>query len=180
MKPVSLAVLSLLWWAAAVPLPSTAQPGPEVGIQARHDVSPPLRDIPPVSPQPGPHREIPNKRYDRPFRPAAGGEDPLLRSSRAAGPATQSTPAPLRNMEGMSADDNFALLARRFAPADPVGDVGASHYVQAVNLLLSVHTKNTGARIYGPVALRPASAASARPTTTATRSCSTTMPPVVG
>jgi hypothetical protein len=154
MKSVSPAVLPILWMAVALPLPSAAQTGPEASIQARHDVSPPLRDIPPVSPKPGRNREIPNKRYDRPFHPAAGGEDPLLRSSRAAGPATESTPAPLRNIEGMSADDNFALLAMRFAPADPVGDVGASHYVHAINLLLSVHAKNTGARIYGPVALK--------------------------
>ncbi|HEX5759685.1 MAG TPA: DNRLRE domain-containing protein [Thermoanaerobaculia bacterium] len=140
---------------AAVPVPAAAQAPPEVGIQVRQDVSPPLRDIPPVIvTKPGPPREIPNKRYDRPARPPAPGGDPLLGPSQAFGPSTQSTPAPIRNLEGMSADDNFALLAMRFAPADPVGDVGPTHYVQAVNLLLSVHLKSTGARIYGPVALK--------------------------
>ncbi len=139
---------------AAVPVPAAAQPQPEVGIQVRFDVSPPLAEIPPVVPKPGPNREVPNLRYDRPSRPAAPGGDPLLASSQAFGPSTPSTPAPIHNLEGMSADDNFALLAMRFAPADPVGDVGPTHYVQAVNLLLSVHLKSTGARIFGPVALK--------------------------
>jgi hypothetical protein len=154
MRPLPLAVLAVLPLAAVPARAAAGQPQPEVGIQVRFDVSPPLRDIPPVVPKPGPDREVPNRRYDRPSRPAAPGGDPLLLSSQAAGPSIQSTPAPIRNLEGMSADDNFALLAMRFAPADPVGDVGPTHYVQAVNLLLSVHLKSTGARIYGPVALQ--------------------------
>ncbi|HEX3127669.1 MAG TPA: DNRLRE domain-containing protein [Thermoanaerobaculia bacterium] len=151
---VSAAILLLATVSASSAASSAAQAQPEVGIQVRQDVSPPLRDIPPVTSKAGPSREIPNKRYDRPFHRAAPGGDPLLQSSQAFALAIQSTPNPVRNIEGMSADDNFALLAERFAPADPVGDVGTTHYVQAVNLLLSVYLKSTGSRIYGPVALK--------------------------
>jgi hypothetical protein len=141
---------------AMTPAASSLQPAsqPEVGLAERHDISPPLRDIPPAVPKPGPDREIPNRRYDRPRRPPQPGGDPLLLSSQTVGPVAQSTPGLIRNIVGISADDNQRLVASRHAPADPVGDVGASHYVQAVNLLLSVHLKSTGARIYGPVAVK--------------------------
>ncbi|MFL6201718.1 MAG: DNRLRE domain-containing protein [Thermoanaerobaculia bacterium] len=149
MRAFSLVLVTVLLVAAA---PSSAQPPPQVEFQVRHDVSPPLRDIPLAVPEPGPAREIPNKRYDHPVHPRPPMKDPLLQSSQPVGPGTHSTPAPLRSFEGMSADDNFALLALRLAPADPVGDVGPSHYVQAVNLLLSVYNKS-GVRIYGPAPL---------------------------
>ena len=66
-------------------------------------------------------------------------------------PGAAATPAPIRNFEGLSDDDNAAVLGFRVVPPDTEGDVGTSHYVQAINLLLAVYDKATGNRIFGPV-----------------------------
>ncbi|HVF60159.1 MAG TPA: hypothetical protein VNJ70_10155 [Thermoanaerobaculia bacterium] len=62
MRPLSLALMAVLPL-AAVPAPAAAQPQPEIGIQVRFDVSPPLSEIPPVAPEKGPDRVVPNLRY---------------------------------------------------------------------------------------------------------------------
>ena len=157
MRPRFLVLLTVLLFgplaASGAPAPAAVQPVPEIAFALHHDVSPPLREIPPPPPSARPDREVPNKRYDRSIQARPPMEDPLLASSQAFAPGASLTPAPIRNLAGMSADDNAALLGLRLAPADPVGDVGPAHYVHAVNLLLSVHNKATGARIFGPVPL---------------------------
>ena len=154
MRSLPLALMAVLPL-AAVPGSATAQPQPEVGIQVRFDVSPPLARHPAGRPQAGAGPRGPEPALRPPVPP--GGRREAIHSSSLPRPSVRSRralPRPPSNLEGMSADDNFALLAMRFAPADPVGDVGLTHYVQAVNLLLSVHLKSTGARIFGPVALK--------------------------
>nr|MBA2340933.1 hypothetical protein [Pyrinomonadaceae bacterium] len=52
----------------------------------------------------------------------------------AQGPNAVVTPS-APNFEGLSSDDNAAVLGFRVSPPDTIGDVGPTQYVQAVNLL---------------------------------------------
>jgi hypothetical protein len=61
-------------------------------------------------------------------------------------------PAPLANFEGLSNQDNFSIFGGRVNPPDPMGDVGANHYVELINLVLGVYSK-TGTLLAGPVAI---------------------------
>jgi hypothetical protein len=61
------------------------------------------------------------------------------------------TPPPSTVIEGQSDDENALVAGGRVVPADTNGDVGPDHYVQFINLILSVYDK-TGSRIFGPVA----------------------------
>ena len=59
---------------------------------------------------------------------------------------------PSANFEGMSNNDNFTLYGGRVNPPDPVGAIGPNHYVQAINLALSVYARN-GTQLLGPIDL---------------------------
>src|SRR4249919_279673 len=59
---------------------------------------------------------------------------------------------PSANFEGMSNNDNFTLYGGRVNPPDPVGAIGPNHYVEAINLALSVYARN-GTRLLGPIDL---------------------------
>jgi len=138
--------------------PAAAQSGPpggrpEVSAAAHHDVSRPLRDVK-VKPQAArENRAVPNKipldMMSR-HKPSPAAEDQLARQ-QGAGPAISATPAPLRTFAGLSADDDAAFAGGRVVPPDTQGDVGPSHYVQAVNSLLAVYDKTTGNRVFGPI-----------------------------
>ncbi len=133
--------------AAAAPRPDL----PEVSMAVRHDVSPPLASQPVIRPEAKPNREIPNKiPLDLAARHHATppAMDPLLKESEAFGVRT---PSPLLTFEGQSDDDNAAILGGRIVPPDTNGDVGLTHYVQTINLLMSVYNKATGVRTFGPV-----------------------------
>jgi hypothetical protein len=60
-------------------------------------------------------------------------------------------PAPIKNFEGLSNQDNFNVFGFRVNPPDPVGDVGPKHYVEMVNLVFGVYSKKTGDLLLGPV-----------------------------
>ena len=127
---------------------------PEVSMAVRHDVSPPLWKQPVIfrpSKAAQPDREIPNHSpLDLAARhhPTPGGPDPLVSEPIAA------TPAPSSSFDGISDDDNAAILGGRVVPPDTEGDVGLTYYVQAVNLMLAVYRKSDGVRVFGPVATR--------------------------
>ncbi|HOC43163.1 MAG TPA: hypothetical protein PKJ99_09125 [Thermoanaerobaculales bacterium] len=112
------------------------------GLQpvVRFDVSPPLRDIPPV-----PVPEDAGGLMVDPDAPA--GElgpqdvDPVVQGW-AGGP--EMIPAPLVSFPGQT---NLSGVA----PPDPVGDVGPNHYVAMSNLHFAVFDK-AGALLYGPAA----------------------------
>ncbi len=53
-------------------------------------------------------------------------------------------PTPSLTFEGIKNRDNFDVFGFAFIPPDANGDVGANHYVQAVNSLIRVYDKNTG------------------------------------
>ena len=143
----------LLAVAVAVP-PASAQetPGaPAVSVAARHDVSPPLRDIPQGPAAAGEANRaipirIPLDLADR-HHPSPAAPDPVQQSSVGAA----ATPTPLRSFDGQSDDDNAAILGFRVVPPDTNGDVGPTHYVQTVNLLMAVYGKSDGVRVFGPV-----------------------------
>jgi hypothetical protein len=88
--------------------------------------------------------------------------DPNLRSAVTRGsaadgalqsgtsPSTLAIPSTSANFEGLSNQDNFNVLGGRVNPADPNGEVGPNHYVEIVNLVFAVFSKN-GTRLLGPV-----------------------------
>lgn len=123
---------------------------PEVSEAVRHDVSPAFRKLQHLkAAAPRPNREIINKvplDLSQRFRPTPAAPDPVV-----SGPATDATPAPALTFEGLSDDDNAAVLGGRVVPPDTNGDVGLTHYVQTINTLMAVYDKATGARVFGPV-----------------------------
>lgn len=54
------------------------------------------------------------------------------------------------NFEGQNDNDTLALLGVKFVPPDTNGAVGATQFVQMVNVTLAVYDKSTGARVLGP------------------------------
>jgi len=142
----------------AAPAPSPAHPaeagpqespfGPIVRQAERADVSPPLRDIPPRPPLPGPARELPTLPL-----PKARGQvnattpDPVVQDWMGL----PLMPTPIINVDGLSNSDNQSVLGFMVWPPDTNGDVGPNHYVQWVNLVFAIWNKS-GTMVYGPAA----------------------------
>jgi hypothetical protein len=124
---------------------------PAVGQAIRHDVSPPLREM-----AAGPAKEVKIDREVNPLRPPhagrpvfAGGPDPRRQSEARLPEAAALTPSPLISFEGLSDDDNAAVVGFRVVPPDTEGDVGPSHYFQFINLIFAVYDKATGTIVPG-------------------------------
>jgi hypothetical protein len=117
--------------------------GPVVVRSEKNDVSPPLRDIPPVqAPVTDPVRPL-----GRPSTSAAAGplaptvgNDPVLQTA----PATGAMPAASVSFDGVGATGYY--------PPDTNGDVGPNHYVQTVNVSFAIYSK-TGAVLRAPGAI---------------------------
>ncbi len=138
---VALTALAISAQTAAPLGPGHPAYGPKTGCAVKFDVSPPLRDIPPV-PYPEKEeaiREVPNR---EPAFLSYGkehlGVDPVVQSWRGEG----SMPAPVVNFEGIR---NFNGVL----PPDTQGDVGPNHYVQWVNLSMAVYDKQGNLK-WGP------------------------------
>ena len=121
---------------------------PEVSPAAHHDVSPPLRSIPPRLDRRPPHEKFLGR--IPPGGPIASVADPVVQSS--AGPAVATTAG--LGFDGVGngfvgPQGSFAVNA---APPDTNGAVGATQYVQWVNTSFAVFNKSTGAVVYGPAA----------------------------
>jgi hypothetical protein len=129
-------------WAAeqAKHSPVTVLPGGgEVRTDFKHDISPPLRDIP-ASP-PGTvkrTRDAEDSLY--PVPPIPLPRDPALQTLYSP----LAMPTPIANFEGQY---NYSGVI----PPDTNGDVGPNHYIQTVNSTFQIYNKNTGATLYGPV-----------------------------
>jgi hypothetical protein len=131
----------------ALPLPAFAQSRisrPVVIPEVKHDVSPPLRDL--VS------RESPVTKNRiallNPTRivPLAPGSVAHAADSLASSPLPfQVATTNILNFDGVN--------AQGFAPPDTNGSVGATQYVETVNLRYAVYDKTTGAVTLGPVAI---------------------------
>ncbi len=111
------------------------------GLQpvVKFDISPPLRDIPPLPVTAGGEAMV-----DPEGPPGELGPqdvDPLVQDW-AGGP--EMIPAPLISFDGPS---NIAGVS----PPDPVGDIGPNHYVAMSNLYFQIYDK-AGTSLYGPAA----------------------------
>ena len=116
----------------------------EVSAGVRHDVSPPLRSIPPQT-----RRFELREKPVHPLPLAPAGEvqlDPVLQTS--IGPAVSTTP--LLSFAGVG-DGDYGFTPNS-APPDTNGAVGATQYVQWVNESFAVFDKTTGVLLHGPVA----------------------------
>jgi len=129
-------------WSSA--LAQTVQGPPEVTPAVHHDVSPPLRDIPPLVDR-RPAREILLGRI-HPTGPISNALDPVIQSSAGT---TVATTAGL-GFDGVGV--GLGSFAPNAAPPDTNGAVGATQYVQWVNESFAVFDKSTGALVYGPAA----------------------------
>src|SRR5919197_4105030 len=108
-----------------------------------HDVSPPLRTIKPLRPQPTP-RILPWRRTLR--KPTVSQVDPLVQTTVTTAVPTSTA----LNFEGVG--DGAYGYTVNVAPPDTNGAVGATQYVQWVNTSFAVFDKQSGALLYGPAA----------------------------
>ena len=135
----------------ALPATVLAQSGrPQVNRDSYHDVSPPLREMPP-----GPHvvgileaepvRRIPSSRIP------SFGPDPVLQPRRT-GLAAAVAPT-VTNFDGIGngVTGPGGTFTVNSAPPDTNAAVGPTHVVETVNTDLAVFNKTTGAIVFGPV-----------------------------
>ncbi|HEX8491316.1 MAG TPA: hypothetical protein VF658_00600 [Pyrinomonadaceae bacterium] len=140
---VSLIVLAI---AAFLPLSAFGQKGnvkAEVRKADRQDTSRPLREIAPL--------KAGKREYENPMNfvkkgAQTGQTDPVVQS--AADPLVAVVNG--LNFEGVG--DGLPSFNVTVAPPDTTGDVGATQYVQWVNLSFAVFDKTSGAIVYGPAA----------------------------
>jgi len=116
-----------------------------------HDVSPPLREMQLLQPDPGTKRwedgEIPNNPFmldrDQSYGyPGTGtGKDPVMQDEMG----TRRPISTIVNFDGMKGDGTIG-------PPDPNGAVGTNYYIETVNTAFAVYSK-TGSLVYGPAGL---------------------------
>jgi len=126
-------------------LPGLAQSLMTVRKAVHHDVSAPLRDLIRQAPAVSlvKHEAEPLRRIPLPQGFAALEEDPVRQ--RTAGPLT---PAVGSSFEGLG-QGQYGFTVN-YAPPDTNGAVGATQYVQWVNVSFAVFDKATGGKIAGP------------------------------
>jgi hypothetical protein len=123
---------------------------PDVIKASRHDVSPPLSQmvVGASSNGGGSNSQTPTAR-------SAGAiinspnPDPV--ATPLTGPLTGVTK--LLDFDGQSAQDNRDLFGFAFVPPDTNGAVGATQFVQMVNVTIAVYDKSSGALQLGPAAI---------------------------
>lgn len=159
------AVLLVLTAAAmvfmAISPPALAQPTarrqpltPKFLTAVAFDVSPPIRSLAhQARPLPFPPGAILEVRPEG--RKAESRQAQRIRARRPDGALqrfnlTPTIPSPLLTFEGMSNQDNFNIFGGRVNPPDTIGDVGANHYVEMINLVFAVYDK-AGNLLLGPV-----------------------------
>jgi len=131
-----------------VPATSACAAGPKVFNNSRHDTSLPLKQLAGRGPMPSKQtdREMAEPRATR--GPLSGGRADAVASPLAAPLEGVST---VIGFDGQSADDNRRVFGFAFVPPDTNGAVGASQYVQMVNVTLAVYSKRDGTLELGPV-----------------------------
>lgn len=118
---------------------------PTVTRAVAFDRSPTLRALASRSAAGANRSAVPRERGAIPQDTGFSGDGAL--QSKAPRARTQIAP-PLLTFEGLANTDNPFQVS----PPDPNGEVGPSHYVEMVNLVLAVYSK-TGAQLLGPVPL---------------------------
>jgi hypothetical protein len=112
-----------------------------VTYDVKHDVSPPLRDIPQPPVQLDPlHVMFEPSGFPA---PVSSGVDTVVQKTMAP----NAMPAPILNFVGIP----FPGVVCNCAPPDTDGEVGATQYVQLVNRGMQVFNKVTGASVLGPI-----------------------------
>jgi len=107
----------------------------------KHDLSQPLRDVdvselPPMRRE-GETSEVYNETPQGLTKKAEGFVDPALQGAGG----NQAAPAPIENFDGLGAGDDEEVLGSRFAPPDPVIEVGDDYIVESVNIVTAVYDK---------------------------------------
>jgi len=125
--------------------PTTDIKGPFFEIQGKPvSMNTDLRDLPQTGPsKKRPMREMGQMRTIDPF----AGPDPVIQTGNSVGnfPVTgplAAAPAPLNSFKGLDLQTWGAGW-----PPDTHGDIGPSHYIQAVNTSIGIFDKATGARL---------------------------------
>ena len=138
MKKLSYAVIVacfLMTWAQA-------QSHVRVYTETKHDVSLPLRDMAKtVAVQKTLNHEVENHQGGLPVKDSGVTDSAQAASVNGLRPLVGTTAG--LNFDGQAADG--------VAPPDTTGAVGATQYVQWVNLEYNVYSKTTGSKILGPV-----------------------------
>jgi hypothetical protein len=128
-----------------------ADPGDQTSfavVSSEPGISPPLSEIPPVTPL----RGLRGPKYTLPWYPTphipivSSGADPVLQGSQGSSLTTNS----LYNFDGLSDSDQGSVSGYLVAPPDTNGAVGATQYVQWVNLAYAIYDKTNGSLVAGP------------------------------
>jgi hypothetical protein len=112
---------------------------PDVFRAVKHDVSPPLRDIKPAPPVPGPPRVM-QRLWARPPKITPAQRDTVLQTSQ--GPRVSATAGP--NFEGINEVSQQIASGLLAVPPDTNAAVGETQIVQWVNYAFAVFDKSTG------------------------------------
>ncbi len=140
---VSVGACLFLVGTSALLAAQNAGQAPKVRVSARNHTSRPLREYRMQGPlAPRPPRQIKNEQL--PVKRSTGS-DPVVQRRFGL-----SQPIEALQFEGGSDDDNEAVIGGRLAPPDTNGDVGPNHYVQYINLIVTMYDK-TGANVLGPL-----------------------------
>jgi hypothetical protein len=136
-----------LWFVLPLLPASSALAAPGVFSASRHDTSAPLGRLSAAAraPTSRPDAEGIEPRATGPVL-GNGRADPV--ASRLAGPLQSVTQAIM--FEGQSAADNRRVLGFAFVPPDTNGAVGATQFVQMVNVTIAVYSKRDGSLQLGP------------------------------
>jgi hypothetical protein len=132
----------------------TDRPGaltePELYYLDHFDVSRPLREIPVIPPDAEDliRRQASPVKLISPVQQVPKGWVDPLESQRADAPAPEVGTTLGINVFGVG--KGLGTYSPSVAPPDTTGDVGATQYVQWVNLSFAVFNKSTGALTYGP------------------------------
>jgi len=140
-KPGTLPLIAAVIFSGTWAFGADPQQQMVVGHDERHDVSPPLRDIPTPPFQLEPQHLMPEPLgFPKMVSDAA---DPVVQS--AMPPLVM--PPPILSFAGIP----FPGVVCNCAPPDTNGEVGATQYVQTVNRGIQVFNKTTGASVLGPI-----------------------------
>ncbi len=122
----------------------------EIIYPIAHDISPKLIDIPIIKPDSAKSREVkivPNP----PFSPVEEGVNILVDANAGRDPVLQSEAGVLHPNTTIVNFDGINNISG-YIPPDPTGDIGANHYIQAVNTSFAIYSK-TGDLMYGPASI---------------------------
>ena len=146
LAPAFLAVCFALSWAPSI-LAQQAPTGPVVIHEAKHDVSPPLRDMASTA-QTNTGTQQQQALVAQPTGPALSNAQPDPVAQQFT--VSLSGVSLVLNFDGQSANDNRKIMGFAFVPPDTNGAVGATQFVQIVNVTIAVYDKSTGAVVLGP------------------------------